>query len=414
MRVTASTLVPRRLPRPSGLFAGLPPEVPVLAAVSLSVAVGFGILAPAIPVFAREFGVGRTAAGAVISAFALMRLVFALAGGRLVDRLGERRVLAAGLAIVGGSSLLAGLAQTYAQLLLLRGAGGVGSAMFSVSAVSLLLRVAGPEQRGRASSLFQGGFVLGGITGPALGGLLSGASVRAPFFVYAGTLAVAGLIAAGALRRAELREREPRTEPVARTSLREALRYPAYRTALVVNLGVGFVLFGARSSLIPLFVLEGLARAPVWTGIGLALSSAVTAVLLLPAGRLSDARGRRPALLLGGATAVVGVLLLALPSGLTGYLAGMVLLGAGSALVPSASAAVVGDVVEGRGGTVVATFQMSSDLGVVTGPLVAGWLADTYSYSAAFGACAVVLAFGVLMALRMPETHPAGVPAAAE
>ena len=56
----------------------LPQEVGVLTG-GFAVVVGFGVVAPAIPVFAREFGVGVTAAGAVISAFALMRLVSALA-----------------------------------------------------------------------------------------------------------------------------------------------------------------------------------------------------------------------------------------------------------------------------------------------------------------------------------------------
>ena len=170
--------------RPGG---DLPREVAVLSAVAFAVAVGFGIVAPAIPVFAREFGVGRTAAGAVISVFALLRFVSAFGGGRLVDRFGERAVLATGLGIVSVSSLLAGLAQTYWQLLVLRGAGGVGSAMFTVAAYSLLLRVAAADQRGRAAGVFQAGFLIGGIAGPALGGLLTGASVRLPFFVYAGT-----------------------------------------------------------------------------------------------------------------------------------------------------------------------------------------------------------------------------------
>lgn len=395
------TGVRRRLPRP---FEGLPPEVPVLAAVALSVAVGFGVLAPAIPVFAREFGVGRTAAGAVISAFALMRLVFALAGGRLVNRFGERAVLAAGLGIVAGSSLLAGLAQTYAQLLVLRGVGGVGSAMFTVSAVSLLLRVVGPDQRGRASGLFHGGFILGGVTGPAFGGLLSSYSVRVPFFVYAVALGVAGGIALVARRRAQLSERAAPPAPAAPTTLRTALTSPAYRTALVVNLGVGFVLFGTRNSLIPLFVIEGLRRDPVLTGLGFVLSSAAAAALLLPAGRFSDSRGRRPALLLGGALATGSTALLALSTAVPVYLLAMVLFGIGFGFLTPAAGAVVGDVAGGRGGTVVAAFQMASDLGAVTGPLVAGWLADAYSFGAAFGLCAGVLALGVLLAARMPET----------
>ena len=411
-------------------FRGLPPEVPVLAAVALSVAVGFGILAPAIPLFAREFGVGRTAAGAVVSVFALMRLVSALAGGRLVDRFGERRVLAAGLGIVGGTSLLAGFAGTYLQLLVLRGAGGLGSAMFTVAAASLLLRVVGPDQRGRATGLFQGGFVLGGILGPALGGPLTGASVRVPFFVYAATLAVAGAIALVALRRTQLTgadgtpadaaadadadadagARDGEAAPAA--GLAAALRRAPYRAALVNNLGVGFVLFGARNSLVPLFVLEGLRRGPAWTGAGLVVSSAVAAALLLPAGRFSDERGRRPAMVLGGGLALGSVLLLAAAPaagdalGAGAYLLAMALFGAGFGFLTPAAGALVGDVAGGRRGTLVAAFQMSSDVGAVAGPLLTGWLADTVSYPAAWAACALVLAAGLLSAARMPETGP--------
>ncbi|MCW2572896.1 MAG: putative major facilitator superfamily transporter, partial [Frankiales bacterium] len=54
---------------------GLPRETFVLALVAFCVALGFGIVVPAVPLFALQFGVGTTAAGAVVSAFALMRLV---------------------------------------------------------------------------------------------------------------------------------------------------------------------------------------------------------------------------------------------------------------------------------------------------------------------------------------------------
>ena len=73
------------------------------------VALGFGLVAPALPLFAREFGVGKAAAGAVVSAFALMRLVMAPFVGRLVNAFGERVLLAAGIGVVAVSSALAGL-----------------------------------------------------------------------------------------------------------------------------------------------------------------------------------------------------------------------------------------------------------------------------------------------------------------
>jgi MFS family permease len=384
---------------------GLPREVGVLSAVAFAVAVGFGIVAPAIPVFAREFGVGRTAAGAVISVFALLRFVSALGCGRLVDRLGERAVLATGLGIVAASSALAGLAGTYWQLLVLRGAGGLGSAMFTVAAYSLLLRVAGSNQRGRATGAFQAGFLLGSITGPALGGLLTGASVRLPFFVYAGTLAVAGGIAVGALARME--PQDPAGSPTdaaqQRTSMAEALRDRSYRAALLTNLGSGWALFGVRSSLVPLFVVEGLRRGPEWTGIGLVVGSAAQALLLLWAGRFTDERGRKPAMLLGSSLATGSMLLLALSATVPAYLLAMALLGTGAAFLGTAPAAVVGDTVRGRGGSVVAVFQMAADFGAIVGPLAAGWLADSESFGAAWGSVAAVLAIGLVAAATMPR-----------
>ncbi|MPZ95660.1 MAG: MFS transporter [Propionibacteriales bacterium] len=412
--------------RPVSPFGDLPREVAVLAAVALAVAVGFGVVAPAIPVFARDFGVGKTAAGAVISAFALMRFVSALAGGKLVDAFGERVILTSGILIVAVSTGLAGAAQSYEQLLVLRGIGGIGSAMFTVAAVALLFRVVDSSRRGRASSMFQGGFLVGGLLGPLLGGWLTGISLRLPFAVYAVSLLVAGAIGAVFLAKAEIRDEPavpvvdapaddptdaptdaPTDDPaeVVSTSLREAFAHPAYRTALVVSFGTGWGLFGVRMSLVPLFVTEAMQVGVIWVGVGFLLSSLAQAALLIPAGRYIDQVGRRPAMMAGGAVAGVAMLLIAFSTLLPVYLVAMLLFGAGSALMGSAPGAVVGDVMKGRGGRVVAAFQMSSDLGAIAGPLVAGALADTLSYGWAFAVTAGVLFVGVAMSTRMPETR---------
>ena len=378
----------------------------MLTAVAFAVAVGFGVVAPAIPVYAREFGVGRTAAGAVISAFAFMRLVSALSSGRLVNRIGERLVLAIGIGIVAVSSALAGLAQTYTQLLLLRGVGGVGSAMFTVAAMSLLLRVVDADQRGRATGMWQAGFLIGAIAGPAIGGPLTDISLRAPFFVYAGTLAVAGGIGLAFLTRAALHERDEGTTAAApAVTLPAALRVSGYRAALTANLGNGWALFGVRSSLIPLFVTEGIGASGTWIGIGFFVSAAAQGGLLLVAGGFSDRVGRRPAMLIGSAVAAVSMAGIAVSDSLTVYVVAMVLFGAGSAFLSVAPSAAVGDVASGRGGTVVAAFQMSADLGAVAGPLVAGWLADDYSFGAAFGVTTGVLAAGFVTAAFSTETR---------
>ena len=403
---------PVRLP---ASLRGLPRETFVLALVAFCVALGFGIVVPAVPLFADALGVGATGAGAVVSAFALMRLLSGLAAGRLVDRVGERAALQAGLAVVAVSSALAGLAQSFPQLLVLRGVGGIGSAVFTIASTSLLLRVARAAQRGRTQSVYRGGFLLGGIVGPAFGGAVIGISVRAPFFVYAGTLVLAALAAATLLPREP--DRRPPTEVAAgigeddgvptgvvpeppHTPLRTALANPTYQAALAGNFAVGFSVLGVRSTVVPLLVVDELRLEAGWVGVAFTVAALVQALLLLPAGRFVDEVGRVPALVLGGLVAAASLVALAAATGPVTLLLSTAVFAAGAALLGVAPAAMVGDAVEGRGGTAVAVWQMSSDLGSVVGPLAAGLLIDTGSYPTALVVSAAVVAVCALTGLR--------------
>jgi MFS family permease len=383
----------------------LPREVGVLAVVAFFVALGYGIVAPALPSFARSFHVDKAAAAAVISMFAFLRIGAALPAGRLIDRLGERRVLATGIGIVAVSSLLAGLAQSYWQLLVLRGAGGVGSAMFSISAMSLLVRLVPTLQRARAVGLWSGGFLLGGIAGPGLGGVVTSISLRLPFFLYAGTLAAAGTVAIVALRSTPLADKaEAANGAVTRTPLHVAVRNRAYRAALAANFADSWASVGVRAALIPLFVVDALHKSVIWTGFGFWCVAGVNGLVLLPAGHFADRVGRKPVLIAGCTLSGAAFVLLALSPTLPGYLVAMGVLGFGSGLLDVAPAAVVGDVVEGRGGPVFATYSMSSDVGNVVGPVSAGLLAET-SYASAFGLTAAILGAAALAAVAAPETR---------
>jgi MFS family permease len=181
-----------------------------------------------------------------------------------------------------------------------------------------------------------------------------------------------------------------------------------YRAALATNLGNGWALFGVRSSLIPLFVTESIGASRTWIGIGFFVSAATQGTLLLVAGGVADRIGRRPAMIAGAAIGSIAMVALALDHSLPVYVLAMVLFGAGAAFLSVAPAAAMGDVASGHGGTVVAAFQMSADLGAVTGPLVAGWLADDYSFAAAFGVTAAVLAGGAVAAVLSTETRHRG------
>lgn len=381
----------------------LPREVRVLVAVAFFVALGFGLVAPALPLFARNFGVGKAAAGLVLSVFAILRIAFAFPAGRLVDRLGERIVMATGIGIVAVSSALAGAAQSYAELVILRGAGGIGSAMFSISSLGLLVRMTPASQRGRAMGFWTGGFLLGGITGPVVGGVIDQVSLRLPFFIYAGTLVAAGGIGLIQLRATPLADRAE-VAAAGRTKLSDALRNPAYRAALAANFADSWGAIGVRSALVPLFVGDILHRKPIWIGVGFLVVSAINAATLLPAGRYADNVGRKPLLVGGCIASGAGMVVVGAFEDLPGYLIGLAILGFGSGLLDVAPGAIVGDLVEGRAGPVFAAYTMSSDIGTVGAPVVAGAIADV-SYGAAFFSTAGLLGLAATLAAVAPETR---------
>ncbi|MFT2815342.1 MFS transporter [Leifsonia sp. A12D58] len=391
----------------------LPRDVYVLGVISFFVMVGFGVVIPVLPVYVRSFNVGNFEIGAVVSAFALMRLIASPFCGRLIDLMGERLVLAVGIGIVAVSSGLVGIAGSYPQLLLLRGVGGIGSAMFTVAAMTMLLGSTSPALRARAIGVYQGGFLLGGMAGPAIGGLLAAISLTAPFFFYAGTLAVAGIIGLILLRPRTIRHdaSAAAADVVAPIPFRMVLTDRRYRAACVANFAQGWTSFGVRSALIPVLIVEVLNGPTAWTGLAFAVAAVAQTIALAPAARFIDTVGRKPAII--GSFAAAAIIIAAVPfaPNIVVLTVLLCLYGVAAAFMGTAPAAVVGDAAGSRSARAVAVFSMCADIGAIIGPLVAGLLADTFSYGAAFGVGAVLFLAAAVYALRMPRDVLTGSPA---
>lgn len=392
-----TTITPTRIPR----------EIWVLVAAAFVIALGFGLITPVLPQFAQSFGVGATASSIVVSAFAFFRLVFAPAGGRLIARLGERPVYLLGLLIVAVSTGATAFAQTYWQLLLFRGLGGIGSVMFTVSAVALIVRLAPAEIRAKVSSTYASAFLLGGIGGPVVGGVLGNLGLRVPFLVYAVALLIAAGLVWVLLSHAALQPPSGTPElPV--MTFRNGLADNAYRAALGSSFANGWANFGFRNAILPLFAAFVIAPEPWVAGTVLAIFAAGNAIGLTHAGRRSDAVGRKPFI-------IGGLLISGLVTAITGFATTLVLLaaacviaGIGAGTLNPAQQASVADVVgrERNGGPALAAFQMASDTGSIIGPILAGALIDHGSYHLAFAATGLITLLAVLPWLRARETRP--------
>ena len=409
----------------------VPTGLKVLIAASFMIAVGFGLVAPVLPNYAQNFNATVTMATMVVSALAITRLIFAPSAGQMITRWGERPVYTIGMLIVSVTSFMIAFAWDYWVLLGSRAVAGIGSVMFTVSAMGLLVRLSPAHMRGRISGYYATAFLLGNLLGPVIASALAPFGMRAPFIVYGFSLLAAGLIvwflmpsqAALEAERDAIMEAAALAEgkgtgvlPSAADSpagaqagasggaagksdlpamtVRDALKFSNYRSALVSNWAIGWSVFGVQSSIIPLAAaylatggdMSDSVAATLLASLAMATNSFGNALTQTFSGRFSDRFGRRVMafsglLLAGSAVTFMGFAPVAWV-----FVSLTACLGIGAAFMGPSIQATVSDVIGTRrsGGQVLAVYQMCSDFGMILGPLVAGLIADAWGFVPAF------------------------------
>jgi len=388
------------------------PEIRAAMLGTFVIMLGFGILAPVLPNYARSFGVGYDSVGLLISAFSFTRLVADPFVGRYIDRHGERAMATLGAVWVGVSSFAAALAPTFPLLVITRAAGGVGSALFFAALLSFLLRTVPTERQGRVMSVYFASFNIGFIAGGPLGGLMARwFGLASPLYIYAVACFVSALMFWRTIHDPARHELEVR-----RGGLRRLPWNRAFVTVLVVN-GVYLWMIGAVfQTLVPLFGTEELGLTLSGVGLGLAIATATELVVLYPAGRATDHRGRRAVLIPALAGLALSIAAFGLTSTTLTFMVAMGVLGVASGYAGVPPAPMLSDVTpEEMKGSAVAAFRFAGDLGFVAGPLVAGWSANAFGFGPAFliSALPAVLALGLVLSIRetmtrLPRTGEAG------
>ena len=167
--------------------------------------IGFGIVLPILPRYARDLSISPTTIGLIVGSFSLAQMLFAPIMGRLSDRFGRKPVLIFSLCGTAVGSLLTGLAGPVWLLFLGRVVDGASGASVSV-AQAAVTDVAEPDDRARLLGLLGAAFGVGFVLGPAIGSLAALGGPHIPFFVAA---AIAGINAVVAVRRLPETHRAP-------------------------------------------------------------------------------------------------------------------------------------------------------------------------------------------------------------
>jgi MFS family permease len=255
----------------------------------------YAALTPLLPHFAREFGLSKPVAGTLVAAYAAGALIGGLPGGFAAVRIGPRRAVLVGLALMGASSVGFAVAESFDALFTARLFQGLGSAFTWSGAFAWLLAAAPRERRGELIGAAMGAAVVGALFGPVVGAAAALVG-RIAIFSALGGLAV--LLAVWTVRL----ESPPPEKPSA-VRLARAFGNRRFAGGLAL-LSIASVLAGVLSVLGPLHLAAvgwgATAIGAVWL-----LSAGVEAAGSPLIGRLSDRRG---ALLPVRAALGVGVL----------------------------------------------------------------------------------------------------------
>jgi multidrug resistance protein len=153
---------------------------------------GFGIVIPFLPMYAKHMNVGAIGVGLILAIYSLMQFGCAPALGRISDRIGRRPVIMLGLFGSSLSYIIYGFANSFGILLLSRAVHGVCAGTVS-TAQAYVADTTSETERAHGMGMIGAAFGLGFVLGPAIGGLLGHSSLRTPVF-FAGALTFANLI----------------------------------------------------------------------------------------------------------------------------------------------------------------------------------------------------------------------------
>ncbi|MGW1014175.1 MFS transporter [Streptomyces termitum] len=174
---------------PGGGLLRQPPAVWATAGASVVAFMGIGLVDPILPSIAKGLDATASQVSLLFTSYFLITAVAMLVTGFVSSRIGGRRTLLAGLALVVVFAGLAGTSDTVGQLVGFRAGWGLGNALFVSTSLAVIV---GAAAGGSAAAilLYESALGLGMACGPLLGALLGDASWRYPFFGTAALMAI--------------------------------------------------------------------------------------------------------------------------------------------------------------------------------------------------------------------------------
>ncbi|SHF72876.1 MFS transporter [Geodermatophilus nigrescens] len=188
---------------------------------------GIGLVDPILPALSEQLDASPSQVSLLFTSYLVVTAVAMLGTGWVSSRIGAKRTLVTGLAVIVVFATLAGLSGSIDGIVGFRAGWGLGNALFIATSLAVIVASATGGFAG-AIVLYEAALGLGIAAGPLVGGLLGDVSWRGPFF------GVAVLMAIALLATVVLLDETPR--PAQRTPLSAPLRALRHRSLLTISL----------------------------------------------------------------------------------------------------------------------------------------------------------------------------------
>lgn len=371
----------------------------ILTAAVFAPMLGAGIVAPLLPIYAKEFGASGLTIGLLFASFSLSRSILLPRFSRLSDRSGRRNILLIGLLANAACSVGYTLSPTVFSLIAVRLFHGVAAAMVWPIASAYVGDITPRGKEGRYMGRFNMGIFGGLAAGPLLGGLLKDGLGMDAAFLAMGLITMCGFIPALIFlpRQEPYRSVPDRIPPRVWTILRENR---TIRALFIFRLGSQFVISVAWAFQ-PIYLDATLGLSAASIGLLLTLNVAVATLLQAPMGRLADGFSRKAMICIAGVIQAAAVFFMPLATSIATLIAVNLAIGLAGGIHAPAMQAVV--TTEGRNakmmGTLMGALFTAQSLGMLVGPIVAGLVYQSGNFLPLFWATSFLSLCGLVPVL---------------
>jgi MFS family permease len=383
----------------------------VLPIISVVTFLGFldtHLLIPVMALYAAKLGAGIGITGLIIGLYSITNTPANILFGRLIDKVGYKLPLIAGLIGDALSMFLYSACRLPIHLALVRVLHGTSGGLVGPATMSITAGYPGEAKRGRVMGIYGISLAAATLVGYGLSGIfVSRLGYQSLFLFGAGLLMIGGIVSLSlpkALGKGDIATKTPSN--AGSYKVKDLLK----RRGLIVaycSIFAQYFTFGGVVTLLPLYV-KGLGMDEFHVGMLLATFAIMFIIIQLPSGTLSDKSGRLMPTAIGLSLAIVSLITLPLVGIFLLLAVVMALYGiAYGTLFPSISALVADHTIPEERGLATGIFHALLTAGVAIGAPLIGWAGEVLGVKVGLGLTSAILVFPLVLALTALKRSPA-------